>query len=343
MIEIDGSQGEGGGQVLRTSLALSVVTGKPFRLFSIRAGRKSPGLKKQHLACVQAAKQISNADVSGDNLDSTELRFTPQGIYPGQYRFTVGSAGSAALVYQTILPPLLHADAPSFVMIEGGTHAAWAPPFDFLQHSFIPMLERMGASVSLTAERLGFYPAGGGLLHARIHPWVERHPFKLMELMSSSLSATAYISNLPRHVAERALRKVKQAFVLDDDLLNVADVKTPGPGNALCIYSHSNQVTEVVTAFGKRGKKSEDVAKEAIKEMLRYLDAGAPVGEYLADQVLVPMALGAGGRFRTVEPSGHTRTNIETIRRFLDVAITCEEVDDAWEVAVEKGSGSAGA
>ena len=334
MLEIDGSQGEGGGQVLRTSLALSIVTGKPFRLFKIRAGRKSPGLKKQHLACVRAAKQISNAEVVGDELNSTDLTFSPQGIHAGQYRFSIGSAGSAALVYQTVLPPLLHADGPSFVMIEGGTHAAWAPPFDFLQHSFIPMMERMGASVTLSAERLGFYPAGGGLLHARIHPWVDRQPFELLELMSSSLSATAYISNLPRHIAERALRKVKQAFVLDDDLLNVADVSSPGPGNALCIYSHSNQVTEVATAFGKRGKKSEDVAREAIKEMLSYLDSGAPVGEYLADQLIVPMALGAGGTFRTAEPSLHTRTNIETVRQFLDVEITCKETEGVWEVEV---------
>ncbi|MCA8920104.1 MAG: RNA 3'-terminal phosphate cyclase [Planctomycetes bacterium] len=334
MIEIDGSHGEGGGQVLRTSLALSIVTGKPFRLFNIRAGRKSPGLKKQHLACVRAAKQISNANVRGDAMDSMELSFTPDGIYPGQYRFSVGSAGSAALVYQTVLLPLLHADAPSFVMIEGGTHAAWAPPFDFLQHTFTPLLERMGATTSLSAERLGFYPAGGGLLHARIQPWAQREHVELVGLTNSSLSATAYISKLPAEVAQRELRKVKQAFVLDDDALNTVDVRTPGPGNALCIYSHSEQVTEVVTAFGKRGVKAEVVAKAAIKEMLEYLEAGVPVGQHLADQLLLPMALGAGGHFRTLEPSGHTRTNIETIKRFLDVQIDVEPIDGAWEIRV---------
>ncbi|MCB9895935.1 MAG: RNA 3'-terminal phosphate cyclase [Planctomycetes bacterium] len=335
MIEIDGSEGEGGGQVLRTSLALSIVTRQPFRLFNIRAGRKSPGLKKQHLACVRAAKQISNAEVSGDAIDSQELIFTPEGIYPGQYRFSVGSAGSAALVYQTVLMPLVHADAPSFVMIEGGTHAAWAPPFDFLQHTFIPLLERMGVSTALTAERLGFYPAGGGLLHARIHPWHDRERFGLLELMSTSLSATAYFSKLPADVAQRELRKVRQAFVLDEDVLNAVEVKSLGPGNALCIYCHSPQVTEVVTAFGKRGVRAEDVAKSAIREMLEYLEAGAPVGQHLADQLLLPMALGAGGRFRTLEPSGHTRTNIDTIRRFLDVTIDVAEEDGSWLIEVK--------
>ena len=335
MIEIDGSEGEGGGQVLRTSLALSIVTGKPFRLFNIRAGRKSPGLKKQHLACVRAAKQISNAEVRGDAIESQDLTFTPEGIYPGQYRFSVGSAGSAALVYQTVLTPLMHADAPSFVMIEGGTHAAWAPPFDFLQHTFTPLLERMGAKTTLTAERLGFYPAGGGLLHARIQPWTEHRPLEILELMSTSLSATAYISKLPAEVAQRELRKVKQAFVLDDDALNTVEVRSLGPGNALCIYCHSAQVTEVVTAFGKRGVRAEDVAKAAIKEMLAYLEAGVPVGQHLADQLLLPMALGAGGTFRTLEPTGHTRTNIETIRRFSPVEITAAEDDGAWKILVE--------
>lgn len=334
VIEIDGSQGEGGGQVLRTSLALSVVTGKAFRLFNIRAGRKKPGLKKQHLAGVRAAKQISNAEVTGAELNSMELTFEPEGIYPGQYRFSVGSAGSAALVFQTVLPPLLHADEPSFVMIEGGTHAAWAPPYDFLQHTFIPQLERMGVSASLALERFGFYPAGGGLLHSRIHPWVERRPYKMMELLSTSISATAYSCGLPGHVAERQLRRVKTAFVLDDDLLDAVKADSPGPGNALCLYSHSREVTEVATAFGKKGKKAELVAKEAVKEMLRYLDARVPVGRHLADQLILPMALGKGGRFRTMEPSGHTRTNIATVQRFLDVEITAEEADGAWDIRV---------
>lgn len=333
MIQIDGSEGEGGGQVLRTSLALSVVTGKPFRLFKIRAGRPKPGLKKQHLACVRAAAQISNADVTGDANDSTELTFAPQGIFPGKYRFSVGSAGSAGLVLQTVLPPLLCAAEPSFVAIEGGTHNAWAPPFDFLEHSFLPQLAAMGARVSLTAERLGFYPAGGGLVHANIQPWTERRPLKLLAAGPTRISATAYVSKLPEDVAERELRKVRQAFPQAE--LNTANVQSIGPGNALCLFAQAQGYTEVVTAFGKRGTRAEEVAKEAVTEMQCFLKSGAPVGEHLADQLLLPMALGAGGRFRTLEPSGHTRTNIETMRRFLDVEISVEPTEGAFEIRAE--------
>ncbi|MBX3460493.1 MAG: RNA 3'-terminal phosphate cyclase [Planctomycetes bacterium] len=338
MIEIDGSEGEGGGQVLRTSLALSIVTGQPFRLFNIRAGRDKPGLGKQHLACVRAAQQISNAEVTGDEVGSRDLLFAPQGTFPGKYRFSVGSAGSAALVLQTVLYPLLLADTESFVSIEGGTHNASAPPLDFVQHAFLPLLRRMGADVLHSAERLGFFPAGGGLTHTRITPWGRREPLMLHDRGAVELRAVAYVASLPDHVAQRELNIVRRH--LNVDRLSIEAPRTMGPGNALCVYADSDHVTEVVTAFGKRGKAAESVAKEAVREMKDYLKSEAPVGEHLADQLLLPMALGAGGSFRTLPPSLHTTTNISVIRRFMERRIDVREDDGAYIVEVAGSAGS---
>ena len=162
MLLIDGSQGEGGGQILRTALGLSLVTGTAFRIEKIRAGRAKPGLLRQHLTAVNAATVIGDALVDGAELGSPALVFRPRSVRPGAYRFAVGTAGSASLVLQTVLPPLLTAGASSILTLEGGTHNPWAPPFDFLARAFLPLLERMGAPVRAAIQRYGFYPAGGG-------------------------------------------------------------------------------------------------------------------------------------------------------------------------------------
>lgn len=332
MIEIDGSEGEGGGQVLRTSLALSIVTRQPFQLFNIRAGRDKPGLGKQHLACVRAAQQVSNAEVTGDEIGSRDLMFAPQGVFAGKYRFSVGSAGSASLVLQTVLYPLLLADAESFVSIEGGTHNAWAPPLDFVQHTFLPLLKRMGVDVEHTAERLGFYPAGGGLTHTRIAPWRERKALVLAERGPIELRAVAYVSSLPEEIAQRELNVVRRHLAVER--LSIEAPRTMGPGNALCVYAESEHLMEVVTAFGKRSKPAEGVAKDAVREMKAYLKAEAPVGEHLADQLLLPMALGAGGSFVTCKPSLHTTTNVAIIGRFVDRKIEINEAKGKWRVTI---------
>ncbi|MCG3182012.1 MAG: RNA 3'-terminal phosphate cyclase [Planctomycetes bacterium] len=335
MIEIDGSHGEGGGQVLRTSLALSIVTGKPFRLFNIRAGRPNAGLQNQHLACVNAAQQISGADVEGAKIGSRELLFEPAGVFAGNYYFKMDTAGSAGLVLQTVLPALLHADAASSVRVTGGTHNAWAPPAEFLQRAFLPLLGRMGAEATLTLEQHGFYPAGGGLYQADIKPWENRTRLKLLDRRELRWEAHALLSRVPLHVGEREVNIVQSRLHVRENRCWVREVQSPGPGNALTIVADCGDFCEVFSAFGKRGKPAEKVAKEACNEAERWLEAGVPVGEHLADQLLLPMALGAGGRFRTLEPSGHTRTNIETIRKFLDVRITCEQSGDAWTISVE--------
>jgi len=334
LIEIDGSAGEGGGQILRTSLALSVITGRPIRLSSIRARRAKPGLQRQHLACVEAAAAISGAKVRGAAVGSQVVVFEPGPLAGGEHRFAIGTAGSTGLVLQTVLPPLLAAPAPSRVIVEGGTHNPLSPPFDFLARAFAPLLGRMGADVRLRLERHGFYPAGGGRVVCELAP-ARLHPIALVETAPvTRRSARVILSRLPTHVGRRELGVVQERLGLADADCTVDEVDSPGPGNALLLEVERAGVTEVVTGFGEKGVRAEKVAADACDELERLLAAGVPVGEHLADQLLLPMALAGGGRYRTLPASLHTTTNIAVIQRFLDVAIATSPIDGGVEIAV---------
>lgn len=323
MIEIDGSQGEGGGQILRTSLALSLVTRQPFRLVNIRARRAKPGLMRQHLTAVQAAQQVGNATVRGAAIGSAVLTFEPGPVAAGTYFIQIGTAGSTTLVLQTVLPPLLACGGESRLRIEGGTHNMMAPPFDFLERSFAPLLNQTGADVRLTLHRHGFFPAGGGAISAEIMPPGSPCPLNLLERgRLVSRSARALVSQIPGHVAERELAIVRDRLGWSPGDLHAVRVRDArGPGNVLMLEAAYEHVTEVVTAFGEKGVSAERVARAACDEMDRYLESDAPVGPHLADQLLLPMALRAGGAFRATELTPHTLTNIEIIRRFLDIEI----------------------
>src|SRR5881296_2089481 len=235
MITIDGSEGEGGGQILRTSLALSLLTGQPFRMKRIRARRQKPGLLRQHLTAVEAAKAVSCAEVSGAAIDSQVLEFWPGPVTPGNYRFAVGTAGSATLVLQTVLPPLLTASGRSTLTLEGGTHNPLAPPFDFLARSFMPLIQRVGASVELELRRPGFFPAGGGRFHARIEPVKRLARVALPDRGAiRGRGARVWRSKLSPDVAERELAVVREELRWRSDECSIENVAHPkGPGNAL--------------------------------------------------------------------------------------------------------------
>lgn len=337
MISIDGSQGEGGGQILRTSLALSLVTGQPFRLQQIRAGRQKPGLLRQHLTAVEAATTVGAAEVIGAILGSQTLEFRPQGVTPGNYRFAVGTAGSATLVLQTILPPLLTANGISTLTLEGGTHNPFAPPFDFLARCFVPLIQRMGPTIELELRRPGFFPAGGGKFHARIEPVKRLTRFDLLERGSiRQQRARAIVSKIPAQVAERELTVAREQLGWQETECAVESVANPvGPGNALLLEIEAEHVTEVFTSFGERGRSAEEVAGEACESAKAWLDANVPVDEHLADQLLLPLALAGGGSFRTVKPTLHSTTNAQIIERFLAVRIRFEqENENVWRVEV---------
>ena len=338
MITIDGSFGEGGGQILRSSLALSLVTGQPFRISRIRAGRKKPGLLRQHLTAVRAAQEISHARVTGGQMGSLELTFEPNRIQSGDYHWAVGTAGSTTLVLQTILPALLSTEGPSNVVLEGGTHNPYAPPFDFLAETFLPIVSRMGAKVTAKLIRPGFYPAGGGQFSVRIVP-AELSGIDLLERGEvKQVQARALVSQLPESIGHRELKVVEAMLGWDKSCLHCEQVtNSRGPGNTVSLIVQSDAVTEVFTGFGTKGLMAHKVPVAAIKDCRRYLASQVPGGRYLADQLMIPMALAGGGRFRTLPLTLHAQTNVKVLKQFLDIEIdVIEDENKTCEVTIKK-------
>jgi RNA 3'-terminal phosphate cyclase (ATP) len=266
------------------------------------------------------------------------LSFEPSEVRGGDYRLAVGTAGSATLVFQTVLPALLFAKDRSRLTLEGGTHNPKAPPFDFLARTFIPVLRTMGAAVSVTLEAHGFYPAGGGRFTAEVEPCEGLGGIVLMDRDTPRIHARALVASLPESIGKRELSVVRERLQLDRAMARVQQIDSSvGPGNIVMIDIESESVTEVISGFGVKGVSAEKVASDACDEATRYLAVNVPVSIHLADQLLIPMALGGGGSFRTVEPTPHTVTNAEVIRRFLDVTIAFEhESGEVYRVTVNK-------
>ena len=319
---IDGSAGEGGGQLLRTSLTLSMTTGTPFVLEKIRAGRKKPGLMRQHLTCVKAAAAICGATVEGASVGSTRLVFRPGALVAGEHVFDIGSAGACALVLQTIALPLAAAGKASRIVVRGGTHAKWAPPFPFLEAAWLPLVRRAGANVSLELKSPGFYPAGGGEVLMRVEPMVDGawQPLHLGESSGrlAKLEMKAIVSSLSEAIARRELTAA--AALLEDAPLEMASesVRSPGPGNAIWLVARDAEtgLTNVFSGIGDVGVKAEDVAEALAHSFLAWRKTGAAVEEHLADQVMLPIALAGAGTYTCSELSLHSRTNLEVIRAF---------------------------
>lgn len=321
MIELDGATGEGGGQILRSSLTLAMITGRPFRIRQIRARRAKPGLMRQHLVAVQAASQICGAQVSSATVGSQELEFVPGPIRGGDYRFAIGTAGSCTLVLQTVLPALLTADRPSTLHLSGGTHNPMAPPVQFLQRAFCRLLAEMGAQVDVHLERFGFYPAGGGEVVAIVRPCAQLQPRSWMERGERKAAyAECFIAGIPPRVAQRELECVGKAMNWGEEQLLARRLPdNQGPGNALMLTLEYAHTTEVFTAFGEKSVSAENVARQAVQRARKHLRTKAAVSEYLGDQLMLPLALAGGGGFTVDEVSMHARTNAEVIERFLPV------------------------
>lgn len=326
-ILVDGALGEGGGQVLRSALTLSLLTGQPCHLSRIRAGRDRPGLRPQHLAAVQAAVQISGARVSGDRVGAQEIRFEPGPVRPGEYLFDIGTAGATSLVLQTILLPLALAAGPSLIGIRGGTHVPRSPCFHYLDWQWRPLLERIGIPFELAMTMAGFYPQGGGELRARVPGGARPRPLRLTErgalLGIRGLSAVA---NLPREIAERqrsqALRRLRAIApqVLPD--LEVEELPASTRGTVLLLLAACEQGQGCCFALGARGLRAERVADEAVEALTSYLRSDGAVDPWLADQLLLPLALaGEASLLRTSAVTSHLLTNAEVIRLFLPVEI----------------------
>jgi len=339
MIVLDGSMGEGGGQVLRTALALSLVTGEPFVIERIRANRATPGLKRQHLTAVLAAAQVGGARVEGAELGSQRIAFRPDRVRPGDYQFAVGTAGSATLVLQTLLPPLLVANAPSSLQLSGGTHNPLAPPFEFVQRSFGRALGAMGASFEVHLTRHGFAPAGGGQILASVAPAPLR-PLDLRHHEPAGVPrARVLLANLSDRIGERELRVVRRRLDLRSDQCRIETVPSHGPGNMLLLEFPGAIVDEIVGVPGERRVSAEQVAERACEQAEAFLAANVPVGEHLADQLLIPMALAGGGVFRTLTPSLHTTTNMQVVERFLPARFHVHADDGGRACTIEVRGG----
>ncbi|HEX7176295.1 MAG TPA: RNA 3'-terminal phosphate cyclase [Pyrinomonadaceae bacterium] len=337
MIIIDGSFGEGGGQIIRTSLALSLITGKPFRVMNVRARRDRPGLQRQHLTAVNAAATVGAARVEGAAIGAREFTFVPGEVTAGEYSFPTGTAGSTTLVAQAILPPLMLAAAPSVVTLEGGTHNVHAPPFEFLEKTFVPLVNRTGAGVSVELVRYGFYPPGGGRLDVLIEPRAVARRLDITELGGvRRAGARALVVKLAPSVGERALEVVRRKLGWEGDALRLElSQDALSPNVVLTLEVESEHLTEVFTGVGERGVRVETIAERVCDEAARYLEIGAPVGAHLADQLLIPLALSGGGSYITGPLSLHTTTNIEIVKKFLPVEITASHLsNELWKVEV---------
>jgi RNA 3'-terminal phosphate cyclase (ATP) len=329
MLELDGAHGEGGGQILRTSLALALLTGQPFHLVNIRAGRSKPGLQAQHLMSVRAAASIGSATVRGATLHSTDLVFEPGPIAAGKYHFAIGTAGAVGLVLQTIYLPLaLRVDAPSQITIEGGTHVMASPCFHFLDVTWRSYLQNLGVQVNLKMRRPGFYPRGGGLVEAHVQPCVgivgrvfnDRGPL-------TEITGFSAVAGLPQQIAERQARRAANRLKTTGLRVDIGLEKWEGgPGTVLALVLATEPVPTMFFGLGARGKPAERVADEAVDQALAYLkEETAAVDPHSADQIVLPLALAKGSSsFGVSEVTSHLLTNVAVIRKFVERDVVCE-------------------
>ena len=336
MIAIDGTLGEGGGQVLRTALGLSLVTGQAFRIENIRGKRRKPGLLRQHLTAVEAATAVGNATVVGVEMGAMDLTFKPRTVRAGDYHFAVGTAGSATLVLQTVLPALMLADMSSTLMLEGGTHNPMAPPFDFIEKAFLPVLNQMGPRVTAVLKRPGFFPAGGGRFQVTIEPVAHLNSLELIKRGGMrSKEGRVMIANIPPEVGARQARMLRNKLGWPNNAIRVVSPKNcAGPGNAVMVEIESESICEVFTGFGERTLSSGKVIGGLVDDVREYLVGEAPVGEHLADQLMIPFALAGSGRVRCLKASLHARTNADVIAKFLGPKFEIQSVDSGVEFRV---------
>lgn len=330
ILSIDGSQGEGGGQVLRTSLSLSMITGQSFHMTGIRAGRRKPGLMRQHLTCVLAAQEICGASMKGAELGSTELVFHPKAVRGGDYAFSVGTAGSVTLVLQTVLPALLLAEKESTLDLKGGTHNPRAPCFDFLDRCFRPVLVEMGGEVSMQLLSHGFFPAGGGHIQVRIQALKSWNKIQLIDSGNViNRKGMVLLSHLPKEIGARQVRMLKNKLNWPETCFEMKSVRPAhGPGNSVMLDVQRGQHVEVFTGFGGRELTSGKLINTLIQDVRNYLSSSAPVGEHLADQLMLPLALSGKGADRAIKESSHTRTNFIVIDQFMPDRLNTECHED---------------
>jgi RNA 3'-terminal phosphate cyclase (ATP) len=335
MIEIDGSFGEGGGQIVRTAVALSAVTGKPVRITKIRQGRPKPGLAAQHARAIMALAGICDAKTSGVEPGSSEIAFSPGEIRGGSHRVEIGTAGSVTLLMQCLLPALLRADLPSSLQIQGGTDVQWAPTVDYFKNVFMPAISSFGAKLSLEVLQRGYYPRGQGDVLLQVEPAklkaanLEGWARETGQSMQSVVKGISHCSNLPEHVAVRqadsAADVLQQAGFSAQITKQV--LRLPSMGSGITLWSGCKGAS----SLGERGLPAEKVGRSAAEELIMQLKSAAIVDVHLADQLIPYLAL-AGGSYTVPEISLHARTNIWTAGHFLNRKIEIKEENGLFRI-----------
>ncbi len=332
MIELDGSEGEGGGQILRSALALSILTRRPFKIVNIRANRSKPGLQPQHLMCVRAAATISGAHYKGGSVGSSVLYFEPHDVKAGAYSFSIGTAGATSLVLHTVYLPLaLRGETLSEVTITGGTHNQHAPCYHFLETTWAAYLARLGIRVELEMVRPGFYPRGGGEIRAVVHPCSRIKGISLLNCpeLTTAGGLSAY-AGLPESVGKRQSRRlaVRMKSAGIEPYIPVTEWEAANPGSVAAVIFRQAPVPALFFGLGERGKPAERVADEAADEAIAFREARAPVDPHSADQLLLPLAFSEdASAYRTSEITRHTTTNMESVRKFVDRSMEIEQGD----------------
>lgn len=339
MIELNGAQGEGGGQILRSALALSLLTRQPFRLYNLRANRSQPGLRPQHLAAVQATAQISGAQTNGAALNSREITFIPAEVRGGAYTFTIPTAGAATLLLHTLYLPLLLGKTRAHLTLSGGTHVPYSPTFDYLTHVWQPTMQQIGLDIHLQFKKAGFYPEGGGQFEAILHPVSRPTPLNIRtrgDLVR--IRGFSQAANLPEDIPRRqklhALSRLED--VCRDSKITLQNLNAHGKGSALFLLAETQHARAGFTALGKKGKPAEQVAREAVDDLLAYLDTSAALDPHLADQILLPLAFATGeSNFSVSRVTQHLLTNADIIRAFLPIQIEIQgEIDTPGSVRI---------
>lgn len=321
-IELDGSFGEGGGQILRTALSLSCITGNTLRIFNIRKGREKPGLMPQHCTCITAVSAICSARVSGNEKGSTELSFSPGKVHAGSYRFDIGTAGSSSLVLQTLLLPLILAGKPSHLSVTGGTHVPWSPPFDYIAGIFLPMLRRIGITAEASINRYGFYPRGGGEVMCTISPAKSIVALSLTERGAlRAVTGRSVVARLPLRIAERQKQSALEALAPIAAVIDTVEVPADGAGTFVFVGGRYAHTRAGFSSLGRRGKPAEEVGREAAQQFTEFDASSACLDPYLADQIVLYLSLArAESSFTVSRITGHLLTNLWVIDKFLNIS-----------------------
>ncbi len=343
MIEIDGSYGEGGGQILRISVALSAVTGKSVKIVKIRAGRKKPGLAAQHLTAIRSVGEMCGARIDGLNIGSQTVEFHPGELRGGRFRFDIGTAGSITLVFQACFLPALNAPAKSVLTVTGGTDVRWSPPMDYFQNVFLPMVGKMGVFAKVESVKRGYYPKGGGKVILHIEPKDALSPLQLEDLGGPlTIKGISHVSNLPDHIPERMTKSAKKDLIRlgRPDIVSkiFSGDEAFGQGGAIVLWAENEDTVLGGNATAERGVKAETVGEIASKELWKEIKSGATLDIHVSDQILPYMAMADGeSSFLVREVTNHTKTNMWLIEQFFDVEFKKTAVGDLHRIKVRPG------